>query len=207
MGRSYFWGLLLILIGTAYILRQVLNIFLPIGTLVGSFVLIYWGVSLIIGKGEVHHHRHHHRRRDRDMDSFSSDNYQDSTNYQGSTNYQERKPEHTDIFSSGEIKATNEQDRYNIIFGNSTIDLRTLPTPLETRTIKIDAVFSKVFIRINPEVPAVIKADCVFSGVRFPNNTQISFGDYTYTTRAYKEGMPYLLIKTDVVFGSADIIE
>jgi hypothetical protein len=111
------------------------------------------------------------------------------------------------IFTDSEIKANINQDKYDILFSSSTVDLTTLPVPLEKRKIKIDTIFSRSIIRINPEVPALIKVDAVFASAHLPNNTHISFGDYTYATRSYREGLPHLYIKADVVFGQMDIIE
>lgn len=111
------------------------------------------------------------------------------------------------IFSNRDIVATNAKDKYGIIFGNAALDLTTLPIPVEKRTIKIETVFGRSLIRINPEIPTIIKVGSVFSSARMPNGTQISFGDYTYTTRNYREDYPHLYIKVDVVFGNVDIVE
>lgn len=184
MRRNYFWGILLILIGLTYIARQVFNIYFPLGTLIVAFALIYWGISLITGNsGKREHHFH-----------VNEGNYHNGN-------------EQNMIFSNCDMKANSEQDKYNLIFSSGTIDFRTMQIPLENRNLKIDVIFSKGLIRINPDIPAIFKVDSAFASARFPNNTQISFGNYTYKTRSYKEGMPHLYIKVDVVFGSADFIE
>lgn len=184
MRRNYFWGILFILIGFTYVARQILDIYFPIGTLVIAFVLIYWGISLITGHSGKREHHFHERE-----GNYHAGNEQNM------------------IFSNCEMKANSEQDKYNLIFSSGIIDLRTLQIPLEKRTIKVDVIFSKGLIRINPDIPAIIKVDSAFASARFPSHTQISFGNYTYFTRSYKEGMPHLNIKVDVVFGSVDIIE
>lgn len=111
------------------------------------------------------------------------------------------------IFNSAEIVASPHQNKYDVIFSNAVIDLTTLPVPLDYRHIKIDTVFSRSLIKINPDVPAIIKVSSVFSSAHMPNGSMISFGDYTYATRSYREGLPHLYIKADVVFGHTDIIE
>lgn len=184
MRRNYFWGILCILIGVTYVARQILNIYFPISTLIIAFILIYWGISLITGHSGKREHHFNNRE----------------CNYHAGN-------EQNIIFSNCETKVNNEQDKYNLIFSSGIIDLRTLNMPLENRSLKVDVIFSKGLIRINPDIPAVIKVDSAFANARFPNNTQVSFGNYTYVTRSYKQDMPHLYIKIDVVFGSADIME
>lgn len=111
------------------------------------------------------------------------------------------------VFSNRDIVATNAKDKYDIVFGNATLDLTTLPIPVEKRTIKIDTVFGNSVVKINPEVPAVIKVGSVFASAQLPNGVNTSFGDYMYTTRSYREGAPHLYIKADVVFGYMRIVE
>lgn len=174
MRKNYFWGVLFIVLGVAFIAKKVLFLHIPIMTLIFSFILIWWGISLISGKPRV---------------KIEFDE-------------RDRTP-----FSFGEMKATDKQNKYDIIFSNSTVDLTTLPIPLENKTIKIDTVFARSLIKINPDVPAVIKISSAFAAAHLPNNSVITFGEYTYVTRSYREGMPHLYIKTDVVFGNTEVIE
>lgn len=178
-GGSYFWGLLLIIIGLTYLLRYLFNFYFPLGTIILAFILIYGGISIITKEPNI---------------NVSINNTKD------------HRKENI-MFSDSHIDVNNEQSKYNIMFSNSTIDLRNLPFPSEKKSINIDVLFSKSLIRINPNIPAIIRIDSAFSSARFPNNTQITFGDYSITTPGYKEGMPHYFIKGSVVFGSIDIIE
>lgn len=111
------------------------------------------------------------------------------------------------VFHEGEIKASDIQNKYDIIFSSGTVDLRDLPLPASNRRIKIATVFARGVIRINPEIPAVIKVSSAFGSARMPNNSFISFGSYTYNTRSYSQGKPYVYIEADVVFGNLEIVE
>jgi hypothetical protein len=46
-----------------------------------------------------------------------------------------------------------------------------------------------------------------FGNAVAPDHSSISFGEYTYRSKSYKEGQPYLKIEADVVFGKLDITE
>lgn len=111
------------------------------------------------------------------------------------------------VFSNNNIKGNSVQDKYDIIFGSGNIDLTTLTMPTENRSIKIDIIFSSGLIRINPDIPAIIRVDSAFASAQLPDNARITFGNYSYVTRSFKQGLPYVNIKVDVVFGRADIIE
>ena len=178
MRRNYFWGILLILIGVGAVAKQFINIDLPTSTIIFSSILILWGISILTGN-YIPHERHRHRHREREEDAFTK---QERNNY-------------------------TFQDKYDVIFGDRTIDLTMLNLPDKNKNIKIDTVFARSYVKINPQIPAVIKVNAVFAGAYLPNKTNISFGEYTYTTKGFKEGLAYYYIKADVVFGQMDIVE
>lgn len=176
MKRNYFLGLLLIIIGLVFIANRFLNLDIPLSTIIVSFALIYFGISIMTGRSAFHSRRHRHE-------------------------------EDEILYTQGEIKGNASQDKYDVIFSSSTVDLTTISFPEKTRRIKIDTIFSSSIIRINPDIPAVIKISSAFASAHIPNNTILSFGDYTYTTKGYKDGFPHLYIKADVVFGKMEIVE
>ena len=178
MRRTYFWGILLILIGVLAVVRQFINIYLPTSTIVFSAIFIFWGISILTGSHRPHERRRH-RERDREDDPFIKN--------QG-TSY-------------------GMQEKYDVMFSDRTIDLTTLALPEKNKKIKIDTIFGRSYVKINTDIPAMIKVNAVFAGAYLPNKTNISFGEYTYTTRGFKEGLPYYYIKADVVFGEMDIVE
>lgn len=111
------------------------------------------------------------------------------------------------VFSEGEIKDSAIQDKYDIIFSNGAVNLMNIPAPAVIRRIKIDTIFARGTIRINPDIPTFIKVSSAFASARMPNNTFTSFGSCTYTTKNYREGSPYILVEADVVFGQLEVIE
>ncbi|MDI6617773.1 MAG: LiaF-related protein [Clostridiales bacterium] len=166
---TYFWGLLFIVVGIAFIIRHTMHINIPIMRIAFGFVLVYWGLSLIVGGFSVG----------------------------GKSNV---------IFGNTDIKSSNVQKEYNTIFSNSTIDLRDVKFD-DYKTIEYNTVFGSSTMKISADTPIVIKASVAFSGIHFPDGTNLSFGEYVYKTKAYKENEPYITIKADVAFGKLDIIE
>lgn len=180
MRRNYFWGLLLIVIGAVFFVEQILYIDIPVFTIVCSFVLIYWGITILFGSAKPETKR---------------------------VEYTDHSSSHDSIFTNEEIKSTGLQDKFDMIFSNTFIDLTTLPMPTSNKKIKVDCLFSRGLVKVDPDIPALIKASAVFGAAYLPNGTNISFGDYTYATRAYNQNMPYYVIKVDTVFGHLDVVE
>lgn len=170
MRTRFFWGILLIFIGCAFILNRLFYIDIPIFNLILPLIIIFWGITMIFQGPRMHH-------------------------------------VHTNTHDFDEIKAESTGDRYEVIFGNRTMDLTSLHVPERNRLLYIDTKFGQSIVRINPAIPAVIKGEAAFANIRFPNDSAISFGESTYYTSSYKEGIPHLYIKCNTVFGQTDIIE
>lgn len=164
MKKSYFWGLLFILIGISLILKHVFHIFIPVFSIIVAFVFIYIGFS-IISRGR------------------SRSGGGDSNSYAG-----------------GSLK-----NDYHVTFGSMDVDLRTLPMPLNKSYINVDVAFGRCTLRINESIPLVVKVDAAFSGVNTPDNTVITFGNYTYRTASFNEANPYYEVRLSVNFGSSEI--
>jgi predicted membrane protein len=178
MKKNYFWGIILIVFGITYIIKRIFDLNFSVFSVVLATALILWGISMITKKSKDEEYKH----------SEDEESYQKN-------------------YSQNNIKHTNFKKEYDIIFGSSIVDLRDMPVPLANHKIVIDTVFGKSIIKINPEVPILIKSSAVFANAAFPNKSVISFGDYTYATPAYAEGFPYVKIVADVVFGTMDIEE
>lgn len=111
------------------------------------------------------------------------------------------------MFMSGEVKATELHNKYDFIFSDAILDCTELPVPLQDENIKIDVAFSKCVIKINPDIPVIIRIGTSFSNVRFPSNSSIIFGEESYATRGYRRGLPCYYIQLDVSFSDVNIIE
>jgi hypothetical protein len=113
----------------------------------------------------------------------------------------------TIIFSQSEMKARNNQHDYHIIFGSGVIDLSGINPETTTGKIEVTTIFGSGVLKINPDIPVVIKVDSVFANAHFPDGTNISFGDYTYhSPRKAEQDVAPLEIEADVVFGDLTIV-
>lgn len=111
------------------------------------------------------------------------------------------------IFMSGEVKATDLHNKYDFTFSSAILDCTELLAPLQDKNMKIDVTFSKCVIKLNPNVPALIRIDSSFANVTLPNNSRITFGEQSYATAEYKSGLPCFYIKVDVAFSDVEIVD
>ena len=108
------------------------------------------------------------------------------------------------FFSDGMVQVVDPEKEYNIIFGNMVIDLSSIPKENLRDKIQINNVFGNALVKINPEIPTVIKLSSAFGSGNTPDGSTIVFGDHTYRIG---EGTPQLTIEANVVFGKIDIVE
>jgi len=113
--------------------------------------------------------------------------------------------ENTSVFGTNWFKYDQNNLEQNIIFSKGFIDYTNADSQGVNQSAKIHVVFSDGTLVINESIPMKIKVSSVFSGTSFPDSTTISFGKYTYTTKAFKDTLPYLSVKVDVVFSSFKI--
>ncbi|MBS4016031.1 MAG: hypothetical protein KGZ86_06325 [Candidatus Latescibacteria bacterium] len=118
-----------------------------------------------------------------------------------------RRPR-TVVFEEKHIRGTAAQEKYDVVFGKSTIDLTSIELKPGMNKVEINTIFGNSIIKIDPAMPVKIRASAVFGSARLPDGSTTAFGDYTYQTDTLKhnESKDYLLIKLDVVFGSAEIV-
>lgn len=169
MFGTLFWGLLFIALGAAFLIKYVFQLNISVFRVIFGFVLIYFGISSIVG-------------------GFTTSTKNDV------------------IFGKGNIQASKADNEYNMIFSNGEIDLRNVKIQDSNNNIEVHVVFSNGTVRLNPDVAAVVKVTSAFGTASVPGNS-VSFGEYTYKTRGYREGEPYLNIDANVVFGKLDITE
>ena len=108
------------------------------------------------------------------------------------------------FFSEGTLQIVDPENEYNVVFGNMVIDLSAIPQEDLKDKIKINTVFGNALIKINPEIPTIVKINSAFGSGNTPDGSAIVFGDHTYRIG---EGTPVLAIEANVVFGKIDIVE
>jgi hypothetical protein len=113
----------------------------------------------------------------------------------------------TVYFAENNITAVSGENEYSIIFGKGEIDLTGLDESAYGKEYETNVVFGEGLLKINSLVPFKVKSEYVFSGLRLPDKEFGGIGSFTYTSKAYKEGEPFILVKADAVFASLVIIE
>ncbi|MFA5926868.1 MAG: LiaF domain-containing protein [Patescibacteria group bacterium] len=108
-------------------------------------------------------------------------------------------------FGEGEIRANDRQNKYEIVFGKGVVDLRKINLSGDKREIQVDVVFGGAEVRIRQDVPIRINASGAFGAIRLPDGSTAAFGERIYTTNAYKEGEPYVLLRISTAFGGIEV--
>lgn len=119
--------------------------------------------------------------------------------------FKPRVDKNTILFSDSKIEATKPGEKYDIVFSSGTIDLTGIDNIEKVSRVDVNTVFGSGVIRLNRDIPVVIKANSAFASISLPNGNQVTFGDQYYRSENYQEGQPYLELHTDVVFGSLSI--
>jgi len=114
--------------------------------------------------------------------------------------------ENTTIFSESRINGLQDNFKeYNVIFGNSIIDLRDIDLSKESKEIKVNTIFAGTEIKIDDKTPVRIKADAAFASADLPKGNSAVFGTTKYESETFSSDTNYLYIKADVVFGSIEV--
>jgi predicted membrane protein len=111
------------------------------------------------------------------------------------------------VFGNGHIPVRTLEDEYNIIFSNGSIDMTDMDKVPFGREVKVNVIFGNGTLRINPDIPIVIKMSAVFGSVQAPDRSSSGFGENIYRTPAAQAEGDYLEIEANAVFGRLDIIE
>lgn len=175
--NQVFWGVMLILLGVAIIIKVVFQINIPLGRLFFAFILIYFGVWFLMGG------QWNCPIQGNGNTVIFSESRINITNSSTS--------EYNVIFSRGIMDFTGvglkseEVARFqvNTIFGSGVIKLNS--------NIPAKIIFDSPFASVR--LPNG-------NNITFGSN-------YAYTTPSFQENQGHLLIKAVVVFGSLEIIE
>ncbi len=111
------------------------------------------------------------------------------------------------MFRSSTVTMKESGGKYDVIFGQSNIDLTNIDISESSKKVSVDVVFGSGNLLIDPNIPMKLKVSTVFADCKLPNRNINFFGDSNYKTPAFVEGENYLLLNIDVVFGSVTITE
>jgi len=118
-----------------------------------------------------------------------------------------KNEENFSMFRSSTVTVKESGGEYDVIFGQSNIDLTNINITESSKKVNVDVVFGSANLLIDPDIPIKLKISTVFADCKLPDRNISFFGDSKYQTPAYVEGENYLLLNIDVVFGNVVIIE
>ena len=109
------------------------------------------------------------------------------------------------VFTEAKMKYDGDQREYNIIFGNGMVDLFKMETPSENKKVEVNVVFGNGNLILNDSLPMKVKMNTVFGSSRAPGKSADGFGETSFMTSSYREGLPYILVDANTVFGKLEI--
>ncbi|MDA3813241.1 MAG: LiaF-related protein [Candidatus Cloacimonetes bacterium] len=111
------------------------------------------------------------------------------------------------MFRSSNVTMSESGGEYNVIFGQSNIDLSNIDISESSQKVEVNIVFGSGNLLIDPQKPMKISVSTVFADCKLPKRNINFFGDSNFKTPGYVEGENYLKLDIDVVFGNAVIME
>ena len=109
------------------------------------------------------------------------------------------------VFGEAQMEYDPQHDDYDIVFGSGTIDLFKMDAPMKNKKIEVSVVFGNGTLIVNDSIPMKIEMNAVFGANILEGKQVNALGKSYSTTSAYKEGMPYVFLETNAVFGRLTI--
>jgi len=188
MGTGFFIGLILIFIGFSVIIKIIFKIDFPIFRILFALFLIYLGVKMLIGKDWFH--------------------YSSTTRSYGSNYSWHHSATANDAIFKGQHfgSSINENQEFNIVFGKGVVDLTDVNfKDNKSLTVQVHTVFGGSEILLNKNIPVRITLNSAFAESVLPNGNTAVFGTSTFSSDTLDASKPYLDLRIDAVFGSAEI--
>lgn len=110
------------------------------------------------------------------------------------------------IFSERDIVASGFEGVINVIFSDGKLDLTKMKAPINSRSLKLNIVFSDAKIRIPEHIPVLVKINTIFSDLKQPKDRKVSFPGFDYVSKGFVDGQPYIEIRIQGLFSDIKII-
>ena len=110
------------------------------------------------------------------------------------------------IFSHGRFDTeTKINSEYNIIFSDGEIDLTNLQLK-EKKSVEINTIFGSAVIKVSDKTAVVFEGNTVFGATKTPDGNTNIMGDTHFASGNMSDLSPFIIIKSNAIFGSAEII-
>jgi len=169
-------GLLVMLLGLSMILNIIFHVHIPVFKIAFALFFIWLGIKMLTGSIGLRKSAH-----------FSDNN--------------------SVVFGSSRFTyKPGELNKFNVVFGNATLDLSQIrDTIITNEEVEINTVFGETKVILPDSIPVTVKADAAFGEVRLPNQSTASFGSSEYKSPVFDHSKPELVVKVSTVFGSTRV--
>jgi Cell wall-active antibiotics response 4TMS YvqF len=96
--------------------------------------------------------------------------------------------------------------KHDIIFSSKSIDLTNISGMGDTN-LRINVAFGSAHIKINKHTRLIVNGNVAFGSADFPGNSKTFFGGINYSSPDSPERNTVINIKTNVAFGSLNVVE
>lgn len=115
------------------------------------------------------------------------------------------KGKRTTAFDSRQVKVTELDREYNVLFGRSVVDLTGTELKPGPNRVEVNTVFGAGVIRLDSKTPARVKVSAAFAGARLPDGSSISFGEHTWRSANWNEDSTRLEVEASAVFSGLEV--
>ncbi len=188
--RNYFWGLILVSLGTLLLLdhldvisfEDVIHDYWPL-------ILIFWGLSILVGR---RHDRHHPAPTTDASPPVDYDLLHQSSVF-GDV--------HTDVTSS-KFKGGS----VSTVFGNTFVDLSKSTFDAGEHILRVSGVFGDTTLVVPKDAAVAVRGDTVFGGLTILGQHKSGIAsDIRMSTPNYEGSQNRLNIRISKVFGNVNV--
>ncbi len=108
------------------------------------------------------------------------------------------------VFSEQKMGFVPGQNKYNVLFGNSHLDLSKMELT-ESKLIEISCVFGEFRVAVNRDTNLQIFSSAVFGNFTAPSQQNNAFGSLDFRSPNFDPAKPVLTIRAEVVFGNIKV--
>lgn len=184
-GRSMFWAIAFIVLGSVMLLNYALGINLPAIRILFSVGIIYLGVSMLFGGFNIK------------LNRVSTANEAIFSESKFTLNLADDKEE---------ADANDKDQKFQTVFGNGELDLSDVDFSKGSVNVRLDTVFGETRLIVKKGTNVRLTTDTVFGSTNLPKGNKSILGKFTYDLGA-NENAPTINVKANVVFGSLEVIE
>lgn len=112
----------------------------------------------------------------------------------------------TVIFSDRDIVASGFEGIIKMMFSDGTLDLTKMKPPINSRSLRLNVIFSDTKIIVPEDIPVLVRINTFFADVKQPKDRDVAIGGFDYVSKGFVDGQPYIEVDIKATFSDVDII-